>query len=232
MASPQMPKTAMVFAAGLGARMRPITDSAAQAAGQGRRQGADRPLPRPFRRGRRRARDRQCPLARRPDRGASGLRADARRSSFRTSARRLLDQGGGIKRALPLIGDAPFFLCNTDAFWIEGPRSNLRRLAAAFDPERMDAVLLVASSRRRGRRRLAGRFLVRRGGPSRAARGPPCRALRLYRRRHHQAGTVRRRDEGCLPPRAVLLRGRAQGPPLRPASRRALAACRTTGGDR
>ena len=48
----------------------------------------------------------------------------------------LLDQGGGVKRVLPLIGAEPFFLCNTDAFWIEGPRSNLRRLAEAFDPKR------------------------------------------------------------------------------------------------
>jgi MurNAc alpha-1-phosphate uridylyltransferase len=59
---------------------------------------------------------------------------------------KLLDQGGGIKRALPLLGEAPFFLCNTDAFWIEGPRSNLRRLVEAFDPERMDAILLVAGT--------------------------------------------------------------------------------------
>jgi MurNAc alpha-1-phosphate uridylyltransferase len=58
----------------------------------------------------------------------------------------LLDQGGGIKRALPMLGDEPFFLCNTDAFWIEGPRSNLQRLVAAFDPERMDILLLVASA--------------------------------------------------------------------------------------
>ena len=47
---------------------------------------------------------------------------------------------------LPLIGAEPFFLCNTDAFWIEGPRSNLRRLAEAFDPETMDAILMVAAS--------------------------------------------------------------------------------------
>jgi MurNAc alpha-1-phosphate uridylyltransferase len=59
---------------------------------------------------------------------------------------RLLDQGGAIKRAAPLIGAEPFFLCNTDAFWIEGPRSNLRRLAAAFDAQTMDAMLMVAAT--------------------------------------------------------------------------------------
>ena len=57
---------------------------------------------------------------------------------------KLLDQGGGIKRALPLIGDDPFLICNTDAFWIEGPRSNIARLARSFDPETMDILLLVA----------------------------------------------------------------------------------------
>ena len=85
------------------------------------------------------------------------------KSSFSDERARLLDQGGGIKRALPLLGEAPFFLCNTDAFWIEGPRSNLARLAAAFDPERMDAALLVAATAPARRRRLAGRFLMRRG---------------------------------------------------------------------
>jgi N-acetyl-alpha-D-muramate 1-phosphate uridylyltransferase len=59
---------------------------------------------------------------------------------------KLLDQGGGIKHALPLIGEEPFLICNTDAFWIEGPRSNIARLADAFDPEAMDVVLLVAST--------------------------------------------------------------------------------------
>jgi MurNAc alpha-1-phosphate uridylyltransferase len=57
----------------------------------------------------------------------------------------LLDQGGGIARARAALGEAPFYVCNTDAFWVEGPRSNLARQAEAFDPERMDALLLVAA---------------------------------------------------------------------------------------
>ena len=59
---------------------------------------------------------------------------------------RLLDQGGGIRKALPYFEGEPFFLCNTDAFWLEGPHSNLRRLAAAWDPAKMDILLLVAAS--------------------------------------------------------------------------------------
>ncbi|MDB5648883.1 MAG: nucleotidyltransferase family protein [Hyphomicrobiales bacterium] len=58
----------------------------------------------------------------------------------------LLDQGGGIRKVLPELGPEPFFLCNTDAFWIEGPLSNLQRLADFWDPERMDVLLLVAAA--------------------------------------------------------------------------------------
>jgi MurNAc alpha-1-phosphate uridylyltransferase len=56
----------------------------------------------------------------------------------------LLDQGGGIRKVLPLIGDEPFLVCNTDAFWIDAAQSNIRALARAWDPGRMDAALLLA----------------------------------------------------------------------------------------
>ena len=59
---------------------------------------------------------------------------------------KLLDQGGGIAKALPLLGSEPFFLANTDAFWIAGPADNLGRLAATWDPEKMDILLLVAAA--------------------------------------------------------------------------------------
>ncbi|MGH6841373.1 MAG: nucleotidyltransferase family protein, partial [Methylocella sp.] len=59
---------------------------------------------------------------------------------------KLLDQGGGIAKALPWLGPEPFFLANTDAFWIEGPGNNLCRLASAWDPARMDVLLLVAAA--------------------------------------------------------------------------------------
>lgn len=57
---------------------------------------------------------------------------------------RLLDQGGGIRKVLPWIGEAPFFVWNTDAFWFDAPRANLLSLAQAWDPEKMDAALLLA----------------------------------------------------------------------------------------
>jgi N-acetyl-alpha-D-muramate 1-phosphate uridylyltransferase len=139
------PTTAMVFAAGLGTRMRPITDT----------------LPKPLVKVAGRALIDHC-LDRFAESGV--LRAivnvhwladqieahlSARRAPqilISDERPRLLDQGGGIKQALPRLGPEPFFLCNTDAFWIEGPRSNLKRLADAFDPEAMDAILLVAAT--------------------------------------------------------------------------------------
>ena len=57
---------------------------------------------------------------------------------------RLLDSGGGIKKALPLLGLAPFFVLNADSFFIDGPQSNLQRLAEVFQPDDMDILLLVA----------------------------------------------------------------------------------------
>ena len=56
----------------------------------------------------------------------------------------LLDTGGGMVKALPLLGNGPFFHVNSDTLWIDGVRRNLSRLAEAFDPERMDALLLLA----------------------------------------------------------------------------------------
>jgi MurNAc alpha-1-phosphate uridylyltransferase len=54
----------------------------------------------------------------------------------------LLDTGGGVARALPLLGDV-FFVVNSDVFWLDGKDRALQRLAAAFDPGRMDAILLL-----------------------------------------------------------------------------------------
>jgi N-acetyl-alpha-D-muramate 1-phosphate uridylyltransferase len=54
----------------------------------------------------------------------------------------LLDTGGGVARALPLLDDI-FFVVNSDVFWLDGKDRALQRLAASFDPERMDAILLL-----------------------------------------------------------------------------------------
>jgi MurNAc alpha-1-phosphate uridylyltransferase len=56
----------------------------------------------------------------------------------------VLGTGGGVVKALPLLGSAPFFHINSDTLWIDGVQCNLARLAETFDPARMDILLLMA----------------------------------------------------------------------------------------
>lgn len=60
----------------------------------------------------------------------------------------LLETGGGVKQALPMLGDRPFFLINGDSFWLNGPRPALANLAAAWEPERMDGLMLLQATAR------------------------------------------------------------------------------------
>lgn len=137
------PRTAMLLAAGLGTRMRPLTDRTPKAL---------------------------LPLAGKPllehalehlakagvetvvvnahwlaEQIAAHLDARGARPP-RTILRReatLLETGGGVKAALDLLGPDPFFVVNGDAFWINGQLPALERLAGAFDPQHVDGVLLV-----------------------------------------------------------------------------------------
>ena len=137
------PTKAMVLAAGLGARMRPLTDK----------------MPKPL-----------VPVAGRPlldhvldklaDAGVSEavvnvhylpdqiIEHTASRTRPRViisdERRQVLGTGGGVVKALPLLGPEPFFHVNADTLWIDGVRPNLARLAETFDPSRMDILLLMA----------------------------------------------------------------------------------------
>ena len=140
---PVKPTKAMVLAAGLGLRMRPLTEH----------------MPKPL-----------VPVAGRPllDHALDKL-ADADVTEAVVNVHYLPDQiidhvaersqprviisderdavlgtGGGVVKALPLLGNAPFFHVNSDTLWIDGVRSNLARLAETFDPARMDILLLMA----------------------------------------------------------------------------------------
>jgi MurNAc alpha-1-phosphate uridylyltransferase len=137
------PRRAMVLAAGLGTRMRPLTDK----------------IPKPL-----------VPVAGKPlidhvlDRLADAGVARAvvnvhymaeqieQHLAYRTRPQivisdergLLLGTGGGVARALPQLGHAPFFHINSDTIWIDGVQPNLARLAETFDPDTMDALLLLA----------------------------------------------------------------------------------------
>jgi MurNAc alpha-1-phosphate uridylyltransferase len=57
----------------------------------------------------------------------------------------LLDTGGGIAKALPLLGDDPFFVLNSDSFWLDGTKPALERLRREWDDVRMDCLLLLCA---------------------------------------------------------------------------------------
>lgn len=55
----------------------------------------------------------------------------------------LLETGGGMVHALPLIGSDPFFALNSDNIWLDGPQNVFAQLSAAWDADKMDALLLL-----------------------------------------------------------------------------------------
>ena len=135
-------KTAMVLAAGLGTRMRPLTDTTPKAlvtvAGKPL---IDHVLDRLVAAGietavvnvHHFADQMEAHLATRKD-------IQIRMSDERAA---LLDSGGGIKHARPLLGDEPVMIANIDSLWIEGETPALESLKAAWDPEQMDLCLLL-----------------------------------------------------------------------------------------
>jgi MurNAc alpha-1-phosphate uridylyltransferase len=141
----KMPEAAMVFAAGLGARMRPITHTCPKPLVRvGDRVLMDYTLDALAQAGVARAIVNVHWLA---DQIETHLAARTQPRILISDERaKLLDQGGGIVKALGALGPDPFFICNTDAFWIEGPRSNLQAMADAWDPDKMDVLLLAAAT--------------------------------------------------------------------------------------
>lgn len=138
------PKSAMMLAAGLGTRMRPITDT----------------LPKPL------VKVHGKTLL---DHGLDALdragvqhvvvnvhhHADQMEThlSQRTQPKiaisderaELLDSGGGVANALSMIGGKPFFLLNSDTFWIEGYTPNLKRMSDFWNGQNMDILLMLSN---------------------------------------------------------------------------------------
>ena len=134
---------AMVLAAGLGTRMRPLTDRMPKPlVAVGGKPLIDHVLDRLAAAGVERAVVNVHHLA---DQIERHLAAPQRPRIVISDERgELLDTGGGVVKALPLLGGAPFFHVNSDTIWIDGVTPNLARLAARFDPAAMDALLLLA----------------------------------------------------------------------------------------
>lgn len=137
------PKTAMVLAAGLGARMRPLTDTTpkpmVRLAG---RPLIDHVLDRLAHAGIETA---VVNVHHHADQIERHLKGRARPRILVSNERgALLDTGGGVKKALKALGDEPFLIHNSDSLWVEGIGANLARLAAMFDADRMDSLMLVA----------------------------------------------------------------------------------------
>jgi len=133
----------MVLAAGLGTRMRPFNGSVPKPLVKvGNKSLIDYVLDRLAAVGVERAVVNVHYLADQIERHLAGRQRP--QIVFSDERNELLGTAGGIVNALPLLGDDPFYLVNSDTIWIDGVNSNLARLAAAFDPERMDGLLLLA----------------------------------------------------------------------------------------
>jgi N-acetyl-alpha-D-muramate 1-phosphate uridylyltransferase len=134
------PRTAMVLAAGLGTRLRPVTDTIPKPLIEiNGRTLLDHAIDRLVLVGVERV------VVNVHYKAAMVAAQLARRDHPRieiSHETELLDTGGGVARALPLLDDV-FFVANSDVFWLDGKDPALQRLAIAFDPERMDAILLL-----------------------------------------------------------------------------------------
>ncbi len=136
-------ETAMVLAAGLGTRMRPLTDCMPKPLVRlGGRALLDHVLDRLAGAGIRRAVVNVHHFA---DQIEAHLVARAEPAIAISDERgAILETGGGVLKALPVLGTGPFLVHNSNSVWTEGARANLRLLMEAWAPRRMDGMLLLA----------------------------------------------------------------------------------------
>jgi MurNAc alpha-1-phosphate uridylyltransferase len=136
-------KTAMVLAAGFGTRMRPLTDAVPKPLVRLRgRALIDHVLDRLVAAGIGQAVVNVHHHADKLEAHLAGRKKPAIAISDERAT--LLDTGGGVVKALPMLGPGPFLVHNSDSVWIEGVGSNLARLMRAWDGERMDSLMLLA----------------------------------------------------------------------------------------
>lgn len=139
-----IPRRGMVLAAGLGTRLRPITETTPKPLIQvGGRALIDHCLDRMMEVDIESVVVNTHHLAEKVERHLG--QRDAPRIEF-SREDTLLETGGGVKKALSLLGEQPFYVMNGDMLLLNGPQSALRRLARHWDAARMDALLLVHST--------------------------------------------------------------------------------------
>jgi MurNAc alpha-1-phosphate uridylyltransferase len=141
MAKPGMPKRAMLLAAGRGERMRPITDSLPKPLVEVRGKAMlDHALDHLAAAGVEEVVINLCHLGEMIEAHLAGRTRP--RILFSREAT-LLETGGGVRRALPLLGDEAFIVANGDMLWLDGRTPALERLATAWHDATMDALLLL-----------------------------------------------------------------------------------------
>ena len=139
-----VPNTAMVLAAGLGMRMRPLTNDRPKALVEvGGKPLIDHMLDRLAGGGVTRAVVNLHAFA---DRLETHLRARTPppRLTFSDERAQALETGGGLKKAIPLLGAGPVWVANIDTIWVEHGASAVGAVADLWDPARMDVCLLLA----------------------------------------------------------------------------------------
>lgn len=153
-----VPRTAMVMAAGLGKRMRPLTATRpkplVEVAGKAL---LDHVLDRLRSAGVEKVVVNVHYLA---DSLEAHLASHADGLDVAISDERglLLETGGGLKQALPMIDCDPFLAVNSDNFWVDGPADTLKLLASHWDEAQMDALLLLVPQARAGNHSGQGDF--------------------------------------------------------------------------
>jgi MurNAc alpha-1-phosphate uridylyltransferase len=204
------PKSAMVLSAGLGTRMRPLTERMPKPLVEvGGKPLIDHVLDRLVEAGVERAVVNVHHFAEQLERHLASRKTP--RIVISDERGLLLGTGGAAVKALPQLGDAPFFHINSDTIWIDGVRPNLARLAETFDAAVMDALLLLAPTT--GSIGYAGRGDF--------AFAPDGRLTRRAERAVAPFVFARR-----IPAASVVRPRRGTGPFVRPAAGRPVDACR------
>jgi len=140
------PKTAMVLAAGYGTRMRPITETRPKPMVEVMgRPMIDRTLDRLADAGVERAVVNTHHLAETLESHLARRTGPPEIEISREDAAPL-DTGAGVKNALDRLGEETFYVVNGDIFWLDGCRPALTRLAWHWDPEKMDALVLLTAT--------------------------------------------------------------------------------------